>query len=91
MVKVFIVLIVIIVMSFSSHSVAGNVFDTEGVYFFPLQSPKKQEWSFSGPFGVYDKAQLRRGLKIYKQVCSSCHGLKYVAFCDLKALGYDQE
>ncbi len=52
---------------------------------------KNKSGAFSGPFGLYDKAQLRRGLKVYKQVCSSCHGLKYVAFRDLKALGYDQE
>ncbi len=41
-----------------------------------------------------DKMQLQIavcGLKVYKKVCSGCHGLKYVAFHDLKALGYDQE
>ncbi|GAA4662325.1 cytochrome c1 [Bartonella pachyuromydis] len=92
MVNVFIRLIVIAMICFSSHSVAGNVSDGEEKFIsFPLHVPKRQEWSFSGPFGVYDKAQLRRGLKVYKQVCASCHGLKYVAFRDLKALGYDQE
>jgi len=52
---------------------------------------KKQEWRFSGPFGLYDKAQLQRGLKVYAQVCSSCHALKFVAFHELVALGYDRE
>ncbi|GAA5109448.1 cytochrome c1 [Bartonella jaculi] len=89
MVKAFIGLIIISLISFSFQSFASNVSDKEKV--FVSHVPKKQEWSFSGPFGGYDKAQLRRGLKIYKQVCSSCHGLKYVAFRDLKALGYDQE
>lgn len=42
---------------------------------------------FEGPFGVYDQAQLRRGLKVYLEVCSACHGLKYVPF---RALG-DEE
>uniref|UniRef100_UPI001ABAF360 cytochrome c1 n=1 Tax=Bartonella raoultii TaxID=1457020 RepID=UPI001ABAF360 len=92
MVNTFIGLLVIAVIGFPFQSVAGNISDKEEVFVsFPLHVPKKQEWSFSGPFGVYDKAQLRRGLKVYKQVCSSCHGLKYVAFRDLKALGYDQE
>ncbi|EJF78712.1 Cytochrome b/c1 [Candidatus Bartonella washoeensis] len=92
MVNAFIGLIIIPLISFSSQSVARNVSDKEKESVsFPLRAPKKQEWSFSGPFGVYDKEQLQRGLKIYKQVCSSCHGLKYVAFRDLKALGYDQE
>lgn len=92
MVSAFIGLIIIAVMSFPFQSVAGNLSDQkEELVSFPLRPPKKQEWVFSGTFGIYDKAQLRRGLKVYKQVCSSCHGLKYVAFRDLKALGYDQE
>ena len=33
---------------------------------------------FEGPFGSYDQMQLQRGLKIYTEVCSACHGLKYV-------------
>ncbi|RMD50038.1 MAG: cytochrome c1 [Alphaproteobacteria bacterium] len=37
-------------------------------------------FSFEGPFGTYDQAQLRRGLQVYTEVCSACHGLKYVAF-----------
>ncbi|MBB4199153.1 cytochrome c1 [Rhodoblastus sphagnicola] len=38
-------------------------------------NPTRQEWSFAGPFGTYDKAQLQRGFKIYKEVCSNCHEL----------------
>ncbi|CAM1657288.1 Cytochrome c1 [Bartonella choladocola] len=58
---------------------------------YPLKVPEKQSWSFSGPFGTYDLQQLQRGLKVYKEVCSTCHSLKYVAFRDLKALGYNEE
>ncbi|MCI2394798.1 cytochrome c1 [Aliiroseovarius sediminis] len=35
-------------------------------------------FSFEGPFGTYDQEQLRRGLKIYTEVCAACHGLRYV-------------
>ncbi|MBM2575476.1 cytochrome c1 [Jannaschia sp. Os4] len=35
---------------------------------------------FEGPFGTYDQNQLQRGLKVYTEICSACHGLKYVAF-----------
>lgn len=58
---------------------------------YPLELPEKQSWSFSGPFGTYDLQQLQRGLKVYKEVCSTCHSLKYVSFRDLKALGYSDE
>lgn len=37
-------------------------------------------FSFEGPFGSFDQAQLQRGLQVYTEVCSACHGLKFVAF-----------
>jgi cytochrome c1 len=52
--------------------------------------PPRQVWSFSGPFGTFDRAQLQRGFKVYREVCSVCHGLKYVAFRNLEALGYSE-
>lgn len=35
-------------------------------------------FSFEGPFGKFDQFQLQRGLQVYTEVCSSCHGLQYV-------------
>lgn len=57
---------------------------------FPILKPKNQEWSFAGPFGKYDKAQLQRGLKVYKEVCSACHSMHMVAFRSLEELGYSE-
>ena len=42
-------------------------------------------FSFEGPFGRYDQAQLQRGFQVYNEVCAACHGLKYVAFRHLGA------
>jgi len=50
-------------------------------------SPPRVKWSFSGPVGVYDRGALQRGLKVYKEVCSACHGLSYVAFRNLAEAG----
>ncbi|MFC3612532.1 cytochrome c1 [Lutimaribacter marinistellae] len=36
------------------------------------------QFSFEGPFGSFDQNQLQRGLQVYTEVCSACHGLKYV-------------
>lgn len=41
------------------------------------------QFSFEGPFGSYDTFQLQRGLQVYTEVCSACHGLKHVAFRSL--------
>jgi len=46
-------------------------------------APQRQHWSFSGPFGIYDRAQLQRGFQIYREVCSTCHSLKLIAFRNL--------
>ncbi|WP_104491671.1 cytochrome c1 [Paracoccus denitrificans] len=35
-------------------------------------------FSFEGPFGKFDQHQLQRGLQVYTEVCSACHGLRYV-------------
>ena len=45
---------------------------------------KDVEFSFEGPFGKFDEAQLQRGLQVYTEVCAACHGLKYVP---LRTLG----
>ncbi|RCL01183.1 MAG: ubiquinol-cytochrome c reductase cytochrome c1 subunit [Candidatus Tokpelaia sp. JSC085] len=58
---------------------------------YPLVRPQQQKWSFSGPFGVYDRAQLQRGLKVYTEICATCHSLKFVAFHNLRALNYDEQ
>ncbi|MBT6960879.1 MAG: cytochrome c1, partial [Rhodospirillaceae bacterium] len=50
-----------------------------------------QEWSFDGPFGRFDRQQLQRGFQVYREICSSCHGLDYIAFRNLKAIGYSED
>ena len=45
------------------------------------------DFSFEGPFGAYDTNQLQRGLQVYTEICSACHGLKYVAFRNLSDEG----
>jgi ubiquinol-cytochrome c reductase cytochrome b/c1 subunit len=46
-------------------------------------TPPQVSWSFSGPFGLYDRAQLQRGFKVYREVCGNCHSLKLLSFRDL--------
>jgi ubiquinol-cytochrome c reductase cytochrome c1 subunit len=44
---------------------------------------KKEAWSFAGPFGTYDRNQLQRGFQVFKEVCSSCHSARLMAFRNL--------
>lgn len=57
---------------------------------FPILPPTEEDWSFAGPFGTYDKGQLQRGLKVYKEVCSACHSMQLVPFRTLADLGYSE-
>ncbi len=47
------------------------------------ERPRQFHWSFAGVMGKYDQEQLRRGFKIYREVCSNCHSMKLVAFRNL--------
>lgn len=49
-----------------------------------------QDWSFDGPFGVFDRASQQRGFQVFKEVCSSCHSLDYIAFRNLQDLGFSE-
>ena len=48
-------------------------------------------FSFDGLGGTWDNQQLQRGYQVYKEVCKSCHSLKFVAFRNLAELGYSEE
>ena len=48
---------------------------------------KDIDFKFEGIFGTYDKNQLQRGLQVFTEVCSSCHGLQQVAFRSLGDAG----
>lgn len=49
--------------------------------------PERLPWSFAGPFGLYDQAQLQRGFKVFKEVCSSCHSANFLYFRNLAQEG----
>lgn len=48
---------------------------------------EEMSWTFAGPFGKFDKAQLQRGYKVYKEVCAACHSMKFVSFRTLAQQG----
>lgn len=53
--------------------------------------PKQLHWSFDGVFGTFDRPSIQRGLQIYREVCSGCHGLKRVAFRTLTRVGFSED
>lgn len=55
------------------------------------KKPEELNWSFAGPFGMYDQGQLQRGLKVYIEVCAACHSLDRVAFRNFMDLGYSED
>lgn len=45
--------------------------------------PPSQRWSWSGPFGTFDRAQLQRGFQVYREVCASCHSMNLLSYRNL--------
>lgn len=50
-----------------------------------------QKWPWLGVFGQYDKAQLRRGFQVFREICSNCHSMKLVAYRNLGYLGFSED
>ncbi len=48
---------------------------------------KDVSYSFEGPFGTFDRGQLQRGYKVYKEVCSACHSMQLMSFRNLSDRG----
>ncbi|MEE2661609.1 MAG: cytochrome c1 [Pseudomonadota bacterium] len=47
-------------------------------------------WKHSGLFGTFDRGALRRGFKVYNEVCSGCHSLRLVAYRNLEDIGFSE-
>ena len=70
--------------------IAGSLFATPVLAAGGEKDVPNVKFSFEGPFGTYDRNQLQRGLQIYTEVCSACHGLKYVPIRSLGDVGGPQ-
>ncbi|HAQ35330.1 MAG: cytochrome c1 [Maricaulis sp.] len=46
-------------------------------------APEAHEWTWDGPLGRFDRAQLQRGFQVYQEVCASCHALEQISFRNL--------
>ncbi|MGF1606560.1 MAG: cytochrome c1 [Rhodothalassiaceae bacterium] len=53
--------------------------------------PKDIDFSFEQPLGGWDMDSVQRGFQVYREVCSACHQLKYVAFRMLTDIGFSED
>ena len=53
--------------------------------------PPKLPWSHDGPIQSLDHASIRRGYQVYKQVCSACHSMRFLAFRNLVDIAYSED
>ena len=84
-------LVVMISFFADAYNAATSETEETAEYAFHLEAKSPEGgWSFNGPFGTWDIAQLQRGYKVYKEVCSACHGMKFVAFRNLADFGYTE-
>ena len=55
-----------------------------------VKHPRHVKLASDGLVPHWDKAQLQRGMQVYKEVCSACHSLNLVAFRNIQDLGYTE-
>ncbi len=82
-------LVVLVSFGFDTYNSTTTDVEESAEYEF-YKEPQQIGWSTNGPFGRWDTAQLQRGYKVYKEVCSACHSMKFVAFRNLADLGYTE-
>jgi ubiquinol-cytochrome c reductase cytochrome c1 subunit len=54
-------------------------------------APIATSWPHDGVLGKFDRTAAQRGFQVYREVCSACHGLTFVAFRNLTQLGFSEE
>jgi len=52
--------------------------------------PPHYPWTHAGPLSSLDHASIRRGYQVYKQVCSACHSMEYLAFRNLVGVSHTE-
>ncbi len=53
--------------------------------------PKNIKWPFDGIFGYFDKRAIQRGFQVYKEVCQTCHSLRYISYRNLEEVGFSPQ
>ncbi|KAH7865964.1 hypothetical protein Vadar_013658 [Vaccinium darrowii] len=53
--------------------------------------PPSYPWPHKGILSAYDHPSIRRGHKVYQQVCASCHSMSLISFRDLVRVAYTEE
>jgi len=79
--------------SFVPGAITHFTAPTESPAYYAFKQTAKgpgKAFSFEGPFGTWDYAQLQRGYQVYKEACATCHSIKFVSFFDLEQLGYNE-
>uniref|UniRef100_A0A670IVF5 Cytochrome c1, heme protein, mitochondrial n=1 Tax=Podarcis muralis TaxID=64176 RepID=A0A670IVF5_PODMU len=52
--------------------------------------PPNYPWSHNGMLSSLDHSSVRRGYQVYKQVCSACHSMEYLAFRNLIGVSHTE-
>ena len=61
----------------------GFLFLTSYGFAAEIHEPLHPDWSFEGPFGIYERASLQRGYQVYTEVCSGCHSMDLLSYRNL--------
>ena len=71
---------------------SATVFSSCGVFAAgdAIKAPK-QNWSFSGLFGTFDRGALQRGFQVFNEVCAGCHSVRLLSYRNLLEIGFTEK
>ena len=55
-----------------------------------IKAPK-QNWSFSGLLGTFDRGALQRGFQVFNEVCAGCHSVRLLSYRNLLEIGFTEK
>lgn len=56
-----------------------------------VANPPEYPWPHRGLLDSFDAATLRRGYEVYRQVCATCHSMKFISFRNLVGTTHTEE
>ncbi len=72
--------------------ISATIFSSFGVIAAgdSIKAPK-QNWSFSGLFGTFDRGALQRGFQVFNEVCAGCHSVRLLSYRNLMEIGFTEK
>lgn len=72
-------------------TLAASLFAVSPALAAEAPKPPDARFGFNSLFGAFDRGGAQRGLQVYMEVCSACHGMRQLSYRNLMELGLTED